>query len=377
MLLELTNPPPSLRAAHGKDKIDRMPEKTRSLRLKLLTWYRKCARDLPWRRTRDPYKIWVSEIMLQQTQVQTVIPYYNRWLERFPTLETLARASQEDVLKYWAGLGYYRRVKMLHSAAQFVQAELHGQIPSNPEELLKIPGIGRYTAGAIASIAFQKPAPLVDGNVIRILTRLYALKKDCAAPETLRELWNLAGKLVPQKNPGDFNQAMMELGATVCAPKNPACPLCPVRSECEAFALEQPERFPVKTQKEKIEKLSTAAFIFKNPKDEVLISRQPQNARWGGLWMFPFGETKTDVTARFKLKKTPESHSFVIKHGFTKYSIQLHVFETAVSRKQSETWQASDRRWVPITELENFAFPSPHQKISRYLKEKHHALTAA
>lgn len=366
-----------MRPVNSTDKIDRMPDKTRSIRTKLLAWYRKHARDLPWRHTRDPYKIWVSEIMLQQTQVQTVIPYYTRWLARFPILTSLAEAPQEEVMRYWAGLGYYRRVKMLHTAARFVQTELKGIIPSNPDDLRKIPGIGRYTAGAIASIAFQKSAPLVDGNVIRILTRLYALKKNTASAETLKELWTLAEELVPQKNPGDFNQAMMELGATVCLPKKPACLLCPVRTECKGLASGQPEQFPVKTQKEKIEKLKTAAFIFKNPQGKVLISRQPQNARWGGLWMFPFGESKTDVAAHFKLKGLPEDHSFVIKHGFTKYSIQLHVFEAAVSLKKSKTLLALDQRWVSIAELANFAFPSPHKKIANYLLEKTHALTSA
>jgi len=366
-----------LRSVKSTDKIDPMPSNALSIQKKLLSWYHKHARDLPWRHTRDPYKIWVSEIMLQQTQVQTVIPYYTRWLTRFPTLASLAIAPQDEVMKYWAGLGYYRRVKMLHQAAQFVQTELEGKIPSDPAGLLNIPGIGRYTAGAIASIAFQKSAPLVDGNVIRILTRLYAIKKDIAQAPTLKQLWSLAEGLVPQKEPGDFNQAMMELGATVCLPKNPSCSTCPVRSECKALARGNAEHFPVKAQKDKIEKLKTAAFIFHNPRGEVLISRQPQNARWGGLWMFPFGETKTEVAARFKLKEMPEDHSFVIKHGFTKYSIQLHVFETALSLKKSKTLAASYRRWVAVTELENFAFPSPHKKITRYLLEKENAFTAA
>jgi len=354
-----------------------MRSTTSLLQKKLLLWYRKHARNLPWRETCDPYKIWVSEIMLQQTQVQTVIPYYKRWLEGFPTLESLAKAPQEEVMKYWAGLGYYRRVKMLHAASQFVQTELQGIIPSSPDELLKIPGIGRYTAGAIASIAFQKPAPLVDGNVIRILTRLYAIKKNVGDAATLKQLWTLAEELVPEKKPGDFNQAMMELGATVCLPKNPSCRTCPVQKECRALASGNPESFPVKTQKEKIQKIKSAAFILKNPQGEVLINRQPQNARWGGLWMFPFGENKEEVGDRFKLKDLPSEHSFIIKHGFTKYSIHLHVFETKVSVKTAKTLAASSHRWTAVTALENFAFPSPHQKIARHLLERKNALAAA
>lgn len=354
-----------------------MRPKIRSIRVKLLRWYGKHARDLPWRHTRDPYKIWVSEIMLQQTQVQTVIPYYTRWLKRFPTLETLAAAPQEEAMKHWAGLGYYRRVKMLHAAAQYVQTELRGQIPSSTEGLLKIPGIGRYTAGAIASIAFQKPAPIVDGNVIRILTRLYAIKKNITLTPALKTLWALAEELVSPESPGDFNQAMMELGATLCLPKNPACSECPVHTECEARALEKQELFPVKTRKEKMEKTKTAAVVLTNPQGEVLIRRQPQNARWGGLWMFPFGDRKSDLSASFGLGKLPAAPSFMIQHSFTKYSIQLQVFESAVSSVKSKQLQRPEQRWISVSELENFAFPSPHQKITRYLKEKINAVTAA
>ncbi len=347
-----------------------MPSNAHSVRQKLLAWYRKNARDLPWRHTRDPYKIWVSEIMLQQTQVQTVIPYYKRWLTRFPTLASLADAPLDEVMKYWAGLGYYRRVKMLHAAAKFVRQELAGKIPADPEGLLKIPGIGRYTAGAIASIAFQKPVPLVDGNVIRILTRLYAIKKDVGRTDTLKAIWDFAAGLVPDQHAGDFNQAMMELGAILCLPNNPACLVCPVSSECKARALGHPEKFPVKLQKEKLQKLNTAALILKNPRNEVLIGQQPHAARWGGLWMFPFGASLQEVAGRFKIQQLPDAHCLEIKHGFTKYSIRLSVFEARLPAKSAQKLALPGHRWTPISRLDQFAFPSPHKKIADYLAEK-------
>lgn len=339
------------------------------IRKRLLGWYRRHARDLPWRRTRDPYAIWVSEIMLQQTQVQTVIPYYERWLKRFPTLESLAAASLDEVLPFWAGLGYYRRAKMLHAAARFVRDECKGRIPQEPEELMKVPGIGRYTAGAISSIAFEKPVPLVDGNVIRILTRLFAVKKDISRPETLRQIWEISAALVPQKHPGDFNQAMMELGATLCLPRTPSCLVCPVSGACRAFALGTPEKFPVKVLREKIQKIENAALILKNPANEVLIGQQPAQARWGGLWMFPFGGSLEEITARFQLKKIPEKACLQIRHGFTKHSIDLRVFEASVPARAARTLAGQGLRWARIPELTRFAFPSPHKKIVSYLAE--------
>ena len=334
---------------------------------KLLAWYAVNARDLPWRRTKDPYAIWVSEIMLQQTQVQTVTPYYERWLNRFPTLAALADAPLDEVLKYWAGLGYYRRVKMLHEAARFIQSGCGGKIPSDPDELVKIPGIGRYTAGAIASIAFQEPVPLVDGNVIRVLTRLYGIKDDIGQTKTQRKLWVLAESLVPKKKPGDFNQALMELGATVCLPANPACLLCPVSAECKARAKGRPEDFPVKAKKEKLEKLNTAALILKNKQNQVFIEKQPQAGRWGGLWMFPFAEEIRQLEKRFGVSLKKEKPRLKVRHGFTKYQISLSVYQTKTSLPPSTFRLQPQHKWVALHDLPHFAFPSPHQKIVKEL----------
>ncbi len=360
----------------------------------LLRWYDASARDLPWRRTQDPYKIWVSEIMLQQTQVDTVIPYYEKWLKRFPTLSKLAAAPLSEALKYWAGLGYYRRARMLHEAAQCVMKNHKGKIPSTADALMELPGIGRYTAGAIASIAFDQKAPLLDGNVIRILSRIYAVAADVSLPATISKLWKLSEGVLPEKRIGDFNQALMELGATVCFPDNPACLLCPVSKHCSARATGREKSFPVKLRKEKLEKKNTAALILRE-KDAVLIQQQGVKDRWGGLWMFPHWEDKKQMIKNLGIDAKELNHRLTIQHGFTKYQIQLDVYEWetqndakiyakharrndslilghsyAFNSRQILRPFRDSSRWVKIGQLKKFAFPAPHQKIVKELLKK-------
>ena len=306
-------------------------------------------------------------MMLQQTQVATVIPYYRKWIKRFPSVNSLAKASRSEVLRYWAGLGYYRRAAMLHEAAQKIVTDFGGHLPAEPDTLLKLPGIGRYTAGAVASIAFGYRTAVLDGNVIRILTRLTAFKKDTGLPKTIAALWNIAEELVPQKNPGDFNQAMMELGATVCFPERPNCSGCPVHSFCKAYALGRQTAFPYKKRKEKIESIRRLAVIFKK-RSRVLVQKQPDKARWGGLWMFPHWDDFKRM-----LDDTGGRHSdfikrLTVKHGFTKYRVHLDVFES-----ESGGGSLPQTRWVDIPALDKLALPSPHRKISNYLSEKYAA----
>ena len=199
-----------------------------SLQQELLRWYDRSARDLPWRRTRDPYAVWVSEIMLQQTRVETVIPYYERFLARFPSARVLAEADEDAVLSHWSGLGYYRRARLLHSGVQEVVARYGGEVPEDADARRRLPGVGRYTAGAIGSIAFDKAEPVVDGNVTRVLARLFRIDTPVGSATTTKRLWREAAELVPEQRPGDFNQALMELGATLCTPKKPLCDACPV-----------------------------------------------------------------------------------------------------------------------------------------------------
>lgn len=342
-------------------------------RLQLLAWYDKYARILPWRETHDPYAIWVSEIMLQQTQVNTVIAYYKRWMHKFPTVETLAKARADDVMKYWAGLGYYRRARMLHEGAKMIISQYNGRVPDTVEELIRLPGIGRYTAGAIASIAFGKKAPLLDGNVIRILTRLFGIKRDITLPATLKKLWAIADQLVPEKRPGDFNQAMMELGATVCLPENPQCGQCAVQVYCTARAKQWQKKLPYKKLKETITRIQTATLVLKK-KEKVLIQKQPPRARWGGLWMFPHWATYHHLKKTPGLKRSELKHILTVEHGFTRYQMRLGVYALSQSHANEPDNLAlflqknsHQYRWVKASQLKQFAFPAPHQKIVQHL----------
>ncbi len=344
-----------------------MPEDPRSLpklRRQLLRWYHRSKRDLPWRHTRNPYKIWVSEIMLQQTQVATVIPYYERWLQTFPSLASLAAAPLPKVLKLWAGLGYYRRARMFHQAARHVQHELHGKIPKTAEALRKLPGIGRYTAGAIASIAWGERTPVLDGNVIRILTRIFAISHSIDRPSTQEKLWKLAAALLPAKNSGDFNQAMMELGATVCFPLNPDCSQCPVRKNCRARQKERELSYPVRSRKEKYEKLHMAALVLVGPRGKIWLEKQPEHGRWGGLWMFPFWKSEGDMFDELGSLGWKPALKMKVQHGFTKYRITLKVFGVAPNKT---AWKHRSGRWFSIGNLARIAFPSPHRKIAQAL----------
>ena len=253
---------------------------------RLLDWYRGSKRDLPWRRTHDPYAIWLSEVMLQQTQVVTVIPYWHRFLERFPTVDALAAAELPEVLAMWRGLGYYARARALHRAAQVVSRQHGGALPRTAEALRELPGFGPYTSGAVASIAFNERAPVVDGNVVRVLARLFEIEGDPSSREVSKQIWSLAGELVPASAPGDFNQALMELGATVCTPKAPSCLLCPLREQCGALRSKRVEHLPspkVRTHRKLLHR--TCAVVLK--RGAVLLGRRPERGLFGGLWELP------------------------------------------------------------------------------------------
>ncbi len=232
-----------------------------AIRQKLLGWYDEAARDLPWRQTRDPYAIWVSEVMLQQTRVETVIPYYERFLASFPTPRDLAEADEDTVLSHWSGLGYYRRARLLHAGVREVVAQYGGQVPEDAEARRALPGVGRYTAGAIGSIAFDKEEPIVDGNVTRVLARLFRIGTPVGSAVTSKRIWEEAARLVPGVRPGAFNQALMELGATVCTPKQPSCESCPVADYCEARAHGEVDALPVPRPRKSPIQVKLAAVV--------------------------------------------------------------------------------------------------------------------
>ncbi len=345
---------------------------------KLIRWFSEHQRRLPWRLRGNPYRIFVVEIMLQQTQIKTVIPYYKRWLKTFPTIDVLAKAPLDQVLKLWEGLGYYTRARNLHKASQIVVERFGGKIPSDLEILQSLPGIGRYTAGAIASIAFQKPVPLVDGNVARVFSRIFYLRKDISKPETQKMLYTLAEKLVPAKEPGIFNQALMELGSLICIPETPKCSICPVQSLCLAFRKGDASKLPIKSNGVRVKKIEMVVGILEK-NGRLLVRRRPERGIWGGLWEIPGTIRAKDETLEEALaQEFKETLGISIQihkkedpivHQFTHRNATIHPFTltpktgTGLPRRPVPKFKNSRTCWATQKALKKLSFPVPHQKI--------------
>lgn len=261
----------------------------------LVDWFNREKRDLPWRRTSDPYKIWVSEVMLQQTRVDTVIPYYNRFLEKYPTMQSLAYAPQEELLKMWEGLGYYSRARNLQAGVKEVVEKYNAVVPDNRHDLSKLKGIGPYTAGAILSIAYNKPEHAVDGNVMRVLSRVLHIEDDIALPKTRKVFEEAVDMLIDEEHPGDFNQAIMDLGAMICTPTSPKCLLCPVRDYCIAFHEGDTEQLPLKSKKTKTKKVKYEVYVAVDEQGNYLLEKRPSEGLLANMWQFPMIELTKDV----------------------------------------------------------------------------------
>lgn len=325
------------------------------LRRRLIRWYHHQGRDLPWRKTHDPYKIWVSEILLQQTQVTSVIPYYQRFLITFPTVASLAKAPLKKVLKLWEGAGYYARARNLHRAAQIVMKELKGKIPPNLDLLQKLPGIGRSTAGAIASLAFGRPTPILDGNVRRVLCRLFGIQEDPRKPAVERGLWKLSEACLPSHGVDHFNQALMDLGAMVCTPVKPSCLLCPVRGLCQAFRLGIQEKIPVKMQRPPLPHHQVAVVVVLQG-DKLLIGQRPTHGLLGGLWGLPEIRTEIDGSTsravcrifenqtglKLQAVKTLEPVAHTFTHLRMTFYPALYRYQ-AGQLKKDQPWRWTDR----------------------------------
>jgi A/G-specific adenine glycosylase len=342
------------------------------IRRKLLGWYDRHRRRLPWRETRDPYAIWISEIMLQQTQVKTVIPYYLRFLEVFPTVETLARAPLGEVLKIWENLGYYTRVRNLHKAAKEIAARYGGRIPNDWGEIIRLPGIGRYTAGAILSIAFGRAVPAVDGNVRRVVSRLQAIGEPVDEEEVRERIEALARTLIPRRDPGRFNQALMELGAVCCTPKTPSCHVCPLQDDCRALEQGCAHLLPVRGKKKTIPHREVVAAIIRDGKGRTLIVQRPARGLLGGLWKFAGGILDLSETCEAGLKRIVReevgieisvgSPVAVVKHAYTHFRITLTAFSCTLleGSPAGPQW-----RWTDAAELEALPFSSADRRIAR------------
>ncbi len=345
----------------------------------LLDWFAANQADLPWRQNRTPYRVWLSEIMLQQTQVATVIPYYERFLGTYPTVADLAGADINDVLKLWEGLGYYSRARNLHKAAQMVVSEFDGAFPDSVAGLKQLPGIGDYTAGAVGSIAFGLDVPVVDGNVIRVLTRLFDIDDEVTKGVTKRELWSLATELIPAGQAANWNEALMDFGRTVCTSTSPQCNSCPMQTVCQAYAAGTQVERPVKRRATKKPHYDYAAAVVQNDAGEYLLAQRPFAGLLGGLWEFPGGransEEKLQETAVRVLKEklsitvNTERQLTTVKHAFTHYKMTRHVFACIILSGEVEALEYEAVAWVDIEDIAAYACPVTDQKITKMLRQ--------
>jgi A/G-specific adenine glycosylase len=346
--------------------------KSKILHRRLLAWFRKHRRDLPWRRTADPYRIWVSEVMLQQTQVATVIPYYERFLARFPTVEALAAASDQAILKVWQGLGYYRRAMNLRAAARQIVRHHGGRVPDSPQAFAALPGVGRYTCGAVMSIAFGRRMAAVDGNAVRVLARWFAVTGDVTRPATQRRLWALAEALVPAPAPGNWNQAVMELGSEICLPRGPRCGECPVRRECLAAARGIQGRIPAKRRRRPIPHIEVGAGIIWR-RGRVLLCKRRADAMLGGLWEFPGGKQQPGETLQACIRRelreecalpvTVGEHLIDVTHTYTHLRVTLRVYHCRAGPGGVKLLGCDDARWVRPRDISRYPLPAADVRI--------------
>jgi A/G-specific adenine glycosylase len=341
----------------------------------ILRWYARHKRDLPWRNTRNPYCIWISEVMLQQTQVDTVIPYYKRFLSRFPSVKALASAPVDDVLKCWENMGYYARARNLHTAAQQLMERFGGELPHTRDDLSRLPGIGSYTAGAILSIAFGQPVPAVDGNVRRVLSRLFAITEPLDQSQTQCHLMNLAEQMISEKDPGTFNQALMDLGSQICTPRKPNCGLCPARTSCKALRHDLQDLLPVARKRGPLPHRNVTAGVLWNEEGRVLIVRRPLGGLLGGLWKFPGGLQNTDEPLAKCLRKNVRDELGIrikvgksiasVDHAYTHFRITLHAFQCAHRGGDPKRIGCANWRWIHPHQYKNLAFSKADREIMK------------
>jgi A/G-specific adenine glycosylase len=339
----------------------------------LVAWYRLDHRDLPWRNTQDAYHIWLSEIMLQQTQVRTVLDYYQRFLERYPTLQALAAAPLDDVLKSWEGLGYYARCRNLHKAAQTIVEKHGGKFPITLEEVQDLPGIGRSTAGAILTFSDGQKHPLLDGNVKRVLSRIFDIEEDIQQSSVINRLWTHSEELLSETaDPYSYNQAIMELGATVCLPQNPRCLLCPVKPHCTAQAKGTQHDRPVKAAKKATPHHHIGVGVIWK-EGQILIQQRPTEGLLGGLWEFPGGKQELGETLEATVQREIEEELDIqvkvqemitsVKHAYTHFKITLHAYQCTYISGNPKPKASQEYRWVSPGDLPNFAFPKANKTV--------------
>ncbi len=342
---------------------------------RLKAWYRTNHRQLPWRQTNDPYKIWISEVMLQQTTVQTVIPYYMNWMKLFPDMRSLAEAPIQAVLKAWQGLGYYQRAKNVHAASKIILNHFEGQIPKKYDDLKSLPGFGPYTSAAVLSIAFDEPHFAIDANIRRILMRLLK-RADKASQKIDRELLCSVSPFLPRENMGIFNQAMMELGALICRPRNPLCRTCPVSSFCSAFEAGEQEVIPL-SRKRNYQKIEAAVGLVEK-QGKFLIQRRPSKGLLADLWEFPGGKIQKGESPKQALRReimeeigeevSQEKLLTIVRHAYTQFQVTLYAFTCSLKNKPK--LDKRRQRWVSLKGMQRYPFPSGSAKIIQFLERR-------
>jgi A/G-specific adenine glycosylase len=348
-----------------------------TLRHTLLSWYHQHGRDLPWRQTQNPYAIWVSEIMLQQTQVKTVIPYYEQWLLEFPTIQSLAAAEQQQVLKVWQGLGYYARARNLHRAAQEIVSRYDGVFPTALGAVMELPGIGRTTAGGILSAAFNQPTAILDGNVKRVLARLVALQ--VPTTKAIAYLWQLSEAILDPTQPRDFNQAWMDLGATLCLPHRPACDRCPWQTHCHAFQLDIQADLPMTETRAPIPRKAIGVAVIWNDQKQILIDRRRQEGLLGGLWEFPGGKIEPGETIEACIQREIREELgieivvgdrlMIVEHTYSHFHVTLNVHHCQYLSGEPQPIECDEIRWVTLAEIDQYPFPKANVQIIDALRE--------
>jgi A/G-specific adenine glycosylase len=339
---------------------------------RLLVWFAKNQRDLPWRRDRDPYRIWISEVMLQQTQVVTVIPFFERFLQAFPTIAALAAADEQDVLRLWAGLGYYRRARDLHRSAKILVAEQTGKFPTDPLIVRRLPGFGQYTANAVLSQAFDQRLPILEANSQRVLSRLFGRRDDPRAGPARKWLWQAAERILPKRGAGEFNQALMELGALVCTPVAPRCGECPLASRCEAKQLGLQEQIPARTPPPATVAVRETAVVVRRD-EQVLLVQRPAVGRWANLWEFPHVELKEDETheeagerclrERIGIEAELGGEIVTIRHGVTRFAIAMVCLEAQHRHGEFRSTFYQKGAWLTPAELSAYPVSAPQRRL--------------
>jgi A/G-specific adenine glycosylase len=345
----------------------------------LLAWYRQNARQLPWREFHSPYTTWISEIMLQQTRVETVIPYYLRWLDQFPDVAALAASDEQTVLNAWEGLGYYSRARSILKTARLLHEQYHDQLPADRQELEKLPGLGRYTAAAITSIAFGLDEVVLDGNVKRVLSRVWNIDVAADTPAGEKLLWQKAEELLPHGEAGDYNQAVMDLGATLCTPRSPNCLLCPVQQICEARRLGLQAERPVMSEKKAIPHIQVVAAVLHRG-DQVLIQRRPSQGLLGGLWEFPGGKIEAgetppqalqrEICEELELEIEVGEALGTYRHAYTHFKVTLQAFHAEILSGQAQAHAASEIAWSKIDHLTDYPMGKIDRMISKDISPK-------